>query len=297
MSAINQSSSKARLANFQVSGSLRLGAHTLDLSRPVIMGILNVTPDSFSDGGRFVDLDRALAHARAMVAEGAAIIDVGGESTRPGAQSVSADEELARVIPVIEALHRELDIPVSVDTSKPAVMRAAVAAGAGLINDVYALRLPGALEAAATLGVPVCLMHMQGEPRSMQEDPQYDDVVGDVYNFLKQRIEECVQAGLARAQLLIDPGFGFGKTLEHNLELLRRLDEFVGLDVPLLVGLSRKSMIGKALGLPLDERLHASVALALMAVQRCARVVRVHDVRATSDALKMYEAVWPVAGD
>jgi dihydropteroate synthase len=259
------------------------------------MGILNVTPDSFSDGGRFVDLQHALVHAHAMVADGAAIIDVGGESTRPGAQAVSVDEELARVIPVIEALRRELDIPVSIDTGKPEVMRAAVVAGAGFINDVYALRLPGALEAAAALGVPVCLMHMQGEPRTMQESPQYGDVVRDVTNFLGERLDRCVSAGIPRERLLIDPGFGFGKTLEHNLELLRRLDEFAGLGVPLLVGLSRKSMIGKALGLALDDRLHASVALALMAVQRGARIVRVHDVRATHDALRMYEAVWPAS--
>jgi dihydropteroate synthase len=274
---------------------LRVGTHTLDLARPAIMGILNVTPDSFSDGGRFVDLQHALVHAHAMVADGAAIIDVGGESTRPGAQAVSVDEELARVIPVIEALRRELDIPVSIDTGKPEVMRAAVVAGAGFINDVYALRLPGALEAAATLGVPVCLMHMQGEPRTMQESPQYGDVVRDVTNFLGERLDRCVSAGIPRERLLIDPGFGFGKTLEHNLELLRRLDEFAGLGVPLLVGLSRKSMIGKALGLALDDRLHASVALALMAVQRGARIVRVHDVRATHDALRMYEAVWPAS--
>lgn len=271
---------------------LRVGRHALDLSRPVIMGILNVTPDSFSDGGQFVDRQRALQHARAMVAEGAAIIDVGGESTRPGARAVTAVEELARVIPVIEALHGEVDAPISIDTSKPEVMRAAVAAGAGLINDVYALRLPGALKAAASLGVPVCLMHMQGEPRTMQESPGYADVVGEVYNFLQERIDECMHAGMAREQLLVDPGFGFGKTLEHNLELLRRLDEFAGLGAPLLVGLSRKSMIGKALGLALEERLHASVALALMAVQRGARIVRVHDVRATRDALGMYDAVW-----
>ncbi|KPK14161.1 MAG: dihydropteroate synthase [Betaproteobacteria bacterium SG8_41] len=274
---------------------LRVGTHTLDLARPVIMGILNVTPDSFSDGGRFVDLQHALVHAHAMVADGAAIIDVGGESTRPGAQAVSVDEELARVIPVIEALRRELDIPVSIDTGKPEVMRAAVVAGAGFINDVYALRLPGALEAAAALGVPVCLMHMQGEPRTMQESPQYGDVVRDVTNFLGERLDRCVSAGIPRERLLIDPGFGFGKTLEHNLELLRRLDEFAGLGVPLLVGLSRKSMIGKALGLALDDRQHASVALALMAVQRGARIVRVHDVRATHDALRMYEAVWPAS--
>jgi len=273
--------------------TLRIGRHALDLSRPAIMGILNVTPDSFSDGGRYSNRDRALAYARAMVADGATIVDVGGESTRPGARSVSVDQELARVIPVIEALHRDLDVPVSIDTSKPEVMRAAVAAGAGLINDVCALLGDGALEMAASLNKPVCLMHMRGEPRTMQDNPHYDDVVLDVYGFLEARMQACVAAGIPRDHLLVDPGFGFGKALEHNLELLRRLDEFAGLGAPLLVGLSRKSMIGKALGLAVEERLHASVALALIAVQRGARIVRVHDVRATHDALRMYEAVWP----
>jgi dihydropteroate synthase len=256
------------------------------------MGVLNVTPDSFSDGAAFLARERAVARAVEMAAEGADIIDVGGESTRPGAQPVSAQQELDRVIPVIEALREAVAIPISIDTSKPEVMGAAVAAGAGFINDVTALRQPRALAVAAALDVPVCLMHMQGEPRTMQENPDYGDVVADVSAFLRARIENCVAAGIPRARLLVDPGFGFGKTLTHNLTLLRRLDELRALGVPLLVGLSRKSMIGKALGLPVDGRLHASVALALIAVQNGASVVRVHDVRATRDAIRMYEAVF-----
>ena len=259
------------------------------------MGILNVTPDSFSDGGVFLAPESALARARRMLDEGAAIIDVGGESTRPGAPAVSAQEELDRVIPVIEAIARALPVPVSVDTSKPEVMRAAVAAGAGLINDVTALRAPGALETVAALKVPVCLMHMQGEPRTMQENPHYADVVHDVRAFLEARIAACVAAGIPRERILVDPGFGFGKTLEHNLELLRRLGEFAGLGVPVLAGLSRKTMIGQALGLPVERRLHASVALALLAVQNGARIVRVHDVGPTAEALRMYTAVYPSA--
>jgi dihydropteroate synthase len=256
------------------------------------MGVLNVTPDSFSDGGAFLARGRAVARAIAMAAEGADIIDVGGESTRPGAQPVPVQQELDRVIPVIETLRAAVAIPISVDTAKPEVMRAAVAAGAGFINDVTALRQPGALAAAAALEVPVCLMHMQGEPRSMQDDPQYRDVVAEVSAFLRARVEACVAAGIPRARLLVDPGFGFGKTLAHNLTLLRRLAELQALGVPLLVGLSRKSMIGKALGLPVEDRLHASVALALIAVQNGARVVRVHDVRATREAVRMWEAVY-----
>jgi dihydropteroate synthase len=257
------------------------------------MGILNITPDSFSDGGFFLSAHKAVAHARQMAEEGADLIDIGGESTRPGAQAVSVQEELDRVIPVIEAVTRSVALPVSIDTSKPEVMRAAVGAGAGFINDVCALREPGALDAAAALKVPVCLMHMQGEPRSMQANPDYTDVVGEVRDFLKARIEACVAAGIPRARLVVDPGFGFGKTVAHNLELLRRLGEFTGLGVPVLAGLSRKSMIGALLDLPVDRRLHASVALALIAVQNGARIVRVHDVRATRDAIRMWEAVRP----
>ncbi len=257
------------------------------------MGVLNVTPDSFSDGGRFTARDAALAQARRMVEEGAAIVDVGGESTRPGAQPVSVQQELDRVLPVIEALVREVAVPVSIDTSKPEVMRAAVAAGAGFINDVQALRVTGALMAAAEAKVPVSLMHMQGEPRRMQENPRYQDVVGDIRDFLAARIAACEAAGIPRDRIVVDPGFGFGKTLEHNLELLRQLRAFTTLGVPVLAGLSRKSMIGKALGSPVERRLHASVALALMAVQNGARIVRVHDVAPTVEAIRMWEAVYP----
>lgn len=255
------------------------------------MGILNVTPDSFSDGGDFFSPDKALEHARAMAQAGADLIDVGGESTRPGAQPVTAQEEIDRVAPVIEALHRELPLPISIDTSKPEVMRAAVAAGAGFINDVRALREEGALDAAAHLNVPVCLMHMQGEPRTMQQNPRYDDVVSEVCEFLRTRIEACARAGIPTSRLVIDPGFGFGKRLEHNIELLRGLARFRALGAPVLVGLSRKSMIGQALGLPLERRLQASVALALMAVERGARIVRVHDVAPTVEALRLWSVV------
>jgi len=266
---------------------------TLDLSRVAVMGVLNVTPDSFSDGGRFVARDAARAQARRLVEEGAAIIDVGGESTRPGALPVSAQEELDRVIPVIESLARELPVPISVDTAKPEVMRAAVAAGAGFLNDVMALRAPAALETAAALKVPVCLMHMQGEPRTMQNAPRYGDVVADVRDFLAGRLAACEAAGIPRDRLVIDPGFGFGKTLEHNLALLRGLRAMAALGVPVLAGLSRKSMIGQALGLPVEQRLHASVALALLAVQNGARIVRVHDVGPTVETLRMYHTVYP----
>jgi dihydropteroate synthase len=266
---------------------------SLDLSRPAVMGVLNVTPDSFSDGGNFLPRERALGHARAMVAEGADIIDIGGESTRPGAKPVSVQEELDRVIPVIEALREEVAVPLSIDTSKPEVMRAAVAAGAGFINDVYALRAPGALETAAGLNVPVCLMHMQGEPRTMQENPQYRDVVADVREFLFERVAAAEAVGIARDRIVVDPGFGFGKSVEHNLQLLRGLNALAALGIPVLAGLSRKSMIGKLLGLPVERRLHASLALALLAVQNGANIVRVHDVGPTVEALRMVRVVYP----
>ena len=269
----------------------------LDLSRTAIMGILNITPDSFSDGGIFLARDAAVAHALTMVEEGADIIDVGGESTRPGARVVSVQEELDRVIPVIEAIARAVPLPVSIDTSKPEVMRAAVAAGAGFINDVRALRESGAVETAAALHVPVCLMHMQGEPRSMQHHPAYTDVAVEVRDFLHTRIEACVAAGIPRQRLVIDPGFGFGKTVEHNLELLRRLGELRALGSPILAGLSRKSMIGALLGLPVTQRLQASVALALIAVQNGAKILRVHDVRATREVIRMFGAVYPRTGE
>jgi dihydropteroate synthase len=271
--------------------TLDCGGRPLDLSRPQVMGILNVTPDSFSDGGLFIDRSTALAQARQMVAEGAGIIDVGGESTRPGAADVCEDEELARVIPVIEAIAGELDVIISIDTSKAAVMTEAVKAGAGMINDVRALREPGALQAARAAAVPVCLMHMLGEPRTMQANPHYADVVTEVMAFLAQRIHACEQAGITADQLIIDPGFGFGKTVAHNLELVRRLREFTALGRPILMGVSRKSTLGAILGRPVDERLIGSVTLAALCARAAANIVRVHDVAATVDALKVCQAV------
>ena len=264
---------------------------SLDLSRPQVMGILNITPDSFSDGGDFFSPEQAVAHAARMVEAGAAIIDVGGESTRPGAPPVSVDEELRRVIPVIEALHASLSVPVSVDTRKPEIMQAAVVAGAGLINDVNALQAPGAVEQAARLGVPVCLMHMQGTPESMQKQPEYGDVVAEVKDFLTGRASLCMQQGIAREQILLDPGFGFGKTTTHNLLLLQHLEQLVASGYPVLAGLSRKSMIGQVLGLPVDKRLYPGVALAVLAVWKGAAMVRCHDVRETLEAIRMCEAV------
>lgn len=264
----------------------------LDLGRPQVMGILNLTPDSFSDGGRFLDRDTALRHAWRMVEEGAAIIDIGGESTRPGAQPVSEEQELERVIPLIEALARELPVPVSIDTLKAKVMREAVSAGAGMINDVLALQGPGALQAAADCAVPVCLMHMQGEPRTMQRAPQYADVVAEVRGFLERRMQECVAAGIPREHILFDPGFGFGKSLQHNLALLRQLGELVALGAPVLVGFSRKSMIGALLGgAPVAERVQGSVAAAVLAAAAGAVVIRAHDVRETVEAMKVVAAV------
>lgn len=263
------------------------------MGRARIMGILNVTPDSFSDGGLFAGRQAAVAGALTMRAQGADIIDVGGESTRPGAEPVSADEEIDRVIPVIEALRGEGFDAVSVDTSKPEVMKAAVTAGATMINDVMALRAEGAMEAARDLAVSVCLMHMQGLPRTMQDRPHYDDVVAEVREFLLRRVDACISAGLDAGSLLIDPGFGFGKTLEHNLALLANLEVLVDTGIPVLVGLSRKSMIGRMLDRSVDERAVASAALALLAAQKGAAVVRVHDVAATADALNV--AAW-VAG-
>jgi dihydropteroate synthase len=262
----------------------------LDLSLPVVMGVVNVTPDSFSDGGAYRDSAHAAAEAQAMAAAGAALLDVGGESTRPGARPVSAAEEIDRVVPLIEAL-AGLPTPVSVDTSKPEVMRAAVAAGASMINDVKGLQAPGALEAAAGLGVPVCLMHMQGEPRTMQQAPRYGDVVEDVYGFLQRRVAACVAAGIPRRRLVIDPGFGFGKTLAHNLTLLKHLDRFAQADLPLLVGVSRKSLIGAVLDRPVGERLAGSLALACHAAAHGAKILRVHDVGPTVEALAMLAAV------
>lgn len=259
---------------------------SLSLERPHVMGILNVTPDSFSDGGYFNQLERAVTHARQMVAEGATLIDIGGESTRPGAPDVSEQEELDRVLPVVEHMVRELDVMISLDTSKAAVMREGCAAGAHLINDVRALLEPGALAAAAAADVPVCLMHMQGQPRTMQAEPHYDDLLGEVRAFFDERIAACLTAGIAREQLLLDPGYGFGKTLAHNYQLLAQQESLLDYQLPLLVGMSRKSMIGNLLGRPVDERLAGSLACALIGMQRGARIIRVHDVRATMDALR-----------
>jgi dihydropteroate synthase len=267
----------------------------LDLSRPRVMGILNVTPDSFSDGGEFLAIDMAVARALQMVEEGAAIIDIGGESTRPGAADVSIDAELDRVIPVIEALCDATDVPVSVDTRKPAVMQAAVAAGAGLINDVTALQADGAIAMVAGLGVPVCLMHMQGAPGNMQDDPHYTDVVNEVGDFLQARAGACIAGGIARERILLDPGFGFGKTVTHNLSLLQQLHRLVSREFPVLVGLSRKSLIGKVLGLPVDKRLYPGLSLAVIAAWQGACIIRTHDVRATCEALDMCHAVMTVS--
>jgi len=259
--------------------------------RPLVMGVLNVTPDSFSDGGRYISVQRALRHALAMAADGADIIDVGGESTRPGAAAVSAEEELGRVIPVIEAIRRELDVPISLDSSRPEVMSAGCAAGADMLNDVRALQLPGALEMAARLDVPVCLMHMQGQPEDMQADPRYQDVVADVCGFLSARAAAARGAGIAARSLILDPGFGFGKTLEHNLALLAGLPRLGELGYPVLAGLSRKSLLGKLLGRELPDRLPGSLALALLAAERGAAILRVHDVAPTVDALRVWAAV------
>jgi dihydropteroate synthase len=264
---------------------------SLDLSAPVVMGVLNITPDSFSDGGRFADSAAAIRHAQRMVEEGAGIIDIGGESTRPGASPADLAQELGRVIPTIEALRRVSDVFISVDTSKPEVMRAAVAAGADIINDVRALAEPGALEAAAASGAGICLMHMLGEPRTMQDAPQYENVVEDVSSFLAARMRACREAGVELARLTIDPGFGFGKRTADNLALLKNLSSLESLGVPIAVGLSRKSMLAKLTGRAVDERLAGSVSLAAIAVLHGARIVRAHDVAATVDAVRVAAAV------
>jgi len=254
------------------------------------MGILNLTPDSFSDGGLWLEPDQAVRHALDMVADGADILDVGGESTRPGAQAVVEQAELDRVIPVIERLASEITVPISVDTSKPQVMKAAVAAGATMINDVCALRQQGALDTAASLGVPVCLMHMQGQPRDMQHNPNYQDVVAEVRDFLDERTQACRDAGISRHEIVIDPGFGFGKSLQHNLDLLNGIVELKTLGFPVMAGLSRKSMLGAITGRETGDRVIASAAAAMLAVQNGAAIVRVHDVRETADALKVLAA-------
>jgi len=276
--------------------ALNCAGRVLTLDRPRIMGILNVTPDSFSDGGALYDgallsMDKVLLRARQMIAEGADIIDIGGESTRPGAAPVSLQQELDRVVPVVERLAQEFDTVLSVDTSEPRVMLEAAACGAGFINDVRALQRPDAIRAAAATGLPVCLMHMRGEPESMQEQPSYVDVIEEVSAFLRQRIEACTRLGVAHRNLVLDPGFGFGKTVQHNLILLNRLERLREFACPILVGLSRKSLIGKILGRPLDERVAGSVALAVIAAMRGAVIFRVHDVAASSDAVRLCTAV------
>lgn len=270
---------------------LPCGNRVLDLSRTHVMGILNVTPDSFSDGGRFSRHDEALRHAEAMVEAGASLIDVGGESTRPGARAVSPDEELGRVAPIVEAISARLDVIISVDTSTPTVMREVARLGAGLINDVRALEREGALEAAASTGLPVCLMHMRGEPGNMQDNPRYDDVTAEVARYLEQRIAACAAAGIAPERVILDPGFGFAKNLVHNLSLFKHLEALYCLGRPLLVGVSRKSMIGLALDRPVGERLYGSLALAALAMTMGTSILRVHDVAETVDVVRMIAAV------
>ncbi len=270
---------------------LPCGSRFLDLSRPQVMGILNVTPDSFSDGGRYGQRDAALRHAEAMLRAGATLIDVGGESTRPGARAVSSVEELERVAPIVEVIAAELDVIISVDTSTPAVMLEAARLGAGLINDVRSLQRDGALDAAFDSGLPVCLMHMRGEPTTMQDSPQYADVLVEVGDFLAERMSACASVGIPAERILLDPGFGFAKTLEHNLSLFKHMDALHALGRPLLVGVSRKSMIGKVLGHEVGERLYGSLALAALALSKGAHILRVHDVAETVDVVRMIAAV------
>jgi dihydropteroate synthase len=271
------------------AGFLVAGRFRLDLAKPLLMGVVNVTPDSFSDGGKFLDPKAALAHALRLAEEGADILDIGGESSRPGALPVSVSQEMDRILPVLEGL-KGIEKALSVDTRRPEVMQAALRAGASMINDIEALQAPGAIEAVAKSQCAVCLMHMKGEPATMQKDPHYDDVVAEVASFLRNRIEKAVQAGIARERIVIDPGFGFGKTAAHNFELLRRLEEFAGLGVPILAGWSRKSTLGKLTGRPADERLAASLAAALLALQGGATILRVHDVRETRDMIAVWSA-------
>ena len=266
---------------------MRFGKYFIDLSQPQVMGILNVTPDSFSDGGKHTNVSQALDHALRMIDEGATFIDIGGESTRPGAPDVSLQEELDRTIPVIEAVAKNTACVISIDTSKADVMREAVKAGAGLINDVRALQEPGALQVAAEAQVPVCLMHMQGQPRTMQQSPEYDDVVNDVGQFLLARTKVCEEAGIAKDKILFDPGYGFGKSLEHNYTLVKHLPSLMKLGYPVLVGMSRKSMIGNLLNRKVDERLAGSISLATIVAQMGAQIIRVHDVKETADAVNI----------
>jgi dihydropteroate synthase len=263
----------------------------IDLTQPQVMGVLNVTADSFSDGGQFLDTDVAIRHAESMLEQGASIVDVGGESTRPGAQQIPDQEQLDRVLPVITAVANRVDVAISIDTSSAAVMRAAAAAGAVMINDVYALRREGALDAAAETGCAVCLMHMQGEPRGMQDKPTYDDVIGEISDFLDDRVMACLDKGISRDRIVVDPGFGFGKTDSHNIELLAKLDRLQIRGLPILVGLSRKRTLGRLTGRNVEDRLAAGIAAAVIAFQRGATIVRTHDVAATVDALRIATAV------
>ena len=277
-------------SGFIMDAYLHCGKFRLSLARPLIMGVINLTPDSFSDGGRFAAVDQAIAQAQALIAQGADLLDIGGESTRPGASPVTLAEERRRVLPVLERLV-SCGVPVSVDTQKPELMCEAIAAGAAMVNDINALGTPGAIEAVAATSVAVCLMHKQGNPQTMQAEPRYDDVVRQVVDFLRERIAAAGRAGIAESRIVIDPGFGFGKTYEHNLELLRALDRFAKLGVALLAGLSRKSMLGRITGREVGERVFASIAAAMIAVEKGARIVRVHDVAATRDALAVWSAV------
>jgi len=267
------------------------GRFQLDLTRPHVMGIVNVTPDSFSDGGKYSSVDLAIEHALQLIAEGADILDIGGESTRPGATPVGLDEELKRVIPVIEALSKVTTVPLSIDTYKPGVMRAAIQAGVDIVNDICALREEGALEIVANSNAGVCLMHMQGTPQTMQVNPQYNDVVTEVKQFLADRVDACLKHGIASERITLDPGFGFGKTTAHNVALIQHLDSFAELGFPLLVGLSRKSVLGRIAGGDEQQRLHAGLAASVISVMKGAKIVRVHDVKATVDALKVVAAV------
>jgi dihydropteroate synthase len=274
-----------------VINKLNCGGRFLDLNTPQVMGILNVTPDSFSDGGSFNSLEKAFTQAELMLDQGASIVDIGGESTRPGSKGVSTQQELDRVIPIIEKIYKRLDVIISIDTSKAEVMREAKLAGAGLINDVLALQGEGSLSVASTLDLPICLMHMQGAPRTMQSSPQYADIITDLLHFFDKRVKLCRQAGIKKDQLLIDPGFGFGKTLEHNMHLLKSLSRFLSLDMPVLVGLSRKSLLKQLTNRDVDDRLAGSISLAVIAAQNGAKIFRVHDVKETVDALRVVQSL------
>ena len=274
-----------------INSQFHCGRFQLDLTRPRVMGIVNVTPDSFSDGGKYSSVDLAVEHALQLISEGADILDIGGESTRPGAMPVDLDEELRRVIPVIEALSKVTTVPLSIDTYKPVVMRAAIEAGADIVNDICALREDGALEIVANSNAGICLMHMQGIPQTMQINPQYTDVVSEVKQFLVDRANACLAHGIARERIMLDPGFGFGKTTVHNVALIQHLDSFLELGFPLLVGLSRKSVLGRIAGGDEQQRLHAGLAASVISVMKGAKIVRVHDVKATVDALKVVVAV------